>query len=394
MNWIVDFILGLLIILCFYLTPIKAIQYFIIFASTADEYFSAVVLCLILPVTIYKTVKEKKNIKITKITLLFAFWLLYATITLFWATDYFRYFTEIIQLFISVILLYLVYIIIDTPENLIKILNSLAYSGALVALLSVVNYSQFKESAINYYAIIALFTLIVYPLARFNKLREWGTIKIFIQVCLGILIIQIHDSRAALGLSGIIILWRFFWLNKINKKIKYGLLLVFTAVFTLYLSRYLVTTDYFLDITDTQQNFSNLERISLLQQTWDLFVTHPFGMGQGACNGIFMKSQYTVLNYPHPHNTFAHLMVELGFVGLIIYIILLIHIFKSWRKANKFKNVSKNNYLIFIALGLSFLILFSYSFFEDFLFNGVFNLYIFVFIGICLAMEKLIITSD
>ncbi|WP_410222086.1 O-antigen ligase family protein [Pedobacter sp.] len=395
MTWIADFILGILIILCFYLSPIRIIQYYIAFAATADEYFSAVVLICVLPVVFYKVLKDKStHLKITKITLLLIFWVAYASLTIFWAIDYFRYFTEIVQLIISALLMYLIYTLVDTREKLTQIFNGLVVAGVMLALLSIVNYNEYQSSAINYYAIIALFTLIIYPLSRYQKLLEKKTIGVFICVFLGLLIIHIHDSRAALGLGGLIIIWRVFWLNKMNKKLKYFLVITAVLAVSIYALGYLLNTDYFLDITDTESNFSNLERIALLQQAWDLFLVHPFGMGQGASNNVFMNSTYTVLSYPHPHNTFAHLLTELGFVGLIIYLTLLVHIFRSWIKANKVKDLNETNYQIFIGLGLSLAILFAYSFFEDFLFNGVFNLYIFTFIGICLAMKNLLVAND
>ena len=75
-----------------------------------------------------------------------------------------------------------------------------------------------------------------------------------------------------------------------------------------------------LDTADLEGNFSNLERLSLLQACQRLFLERPwFGWGWGTIDALIPFVPETVLSYPHPHNFLGHFAVELGAMGIFLY---------------------------------------------------------------------------
>ncbi|MEN8373811.1 MAG: O-antigen ligase family protein [Gemmatimonadota bacterium] len=70
-------------------------------------------------------------------------------------------------------------------------------------------------------------------------------------------------------------------------------------------------------------DFSTLERVALLQQSYALFLERPLvGHGWNALESLLRSSVYTELVYPHPHNTYARFAAELGVAGLGLLLVL------------------------------------------------------------------------
>ncbi len=74
---------------------------------------------------------------------------------------------------------------------------------------------------------------------------------------------------------------------------------------------------------DLSASFSNLERLSLLQASFRLFLERPIlGWGWGSIDALIPVVPETVLSYPHPHNSLAHFAVELGIFGVVLFVLL------------------------------------------------------------------------
>ena len=73
-------------------------------------------------------------------------------------------------------------------------------------------------------------------------------------------------------------------------------------------------------VFDTQYNFSNLERLKMLEYGWNHVRANLAGTGLGS-SILYMKDNgWTILdNYPHVHNTPLFMAMETGMAGLLVY---------------------------------------------------------------------------
>lgn len=72
------------------------------------------------------------------------------------------------------------------------------------------------------------------------------------------------------------------------------------------------------EVFDTQRNFSNIERVALIETCFVLFAEQPLtGWGWGTMEELLSKYSRSENQYPHPHNTYAHFAAEIGVGGLI-----------------------------------------------------------------------------
>lgn len=84
-------------------------------------------------------------------------------------------------------------------------------------------------------------------------------------------------------------------------------------------------------VFDTQRNFSNIERIALIETCFELFAEQPFtGWGWGRIEELLATHSRSKITYPHPHNTYAHFAAEIGIGGLIC---LLVMFWRLWKIA-------------------------------------------------------------
>jgi len=78
-------------------------------------------------------------------------------------------------------------------------------------------------------------------------------------------------------------------------------------------------TPIFLNVFEGQINFSARERIALIEYGLDLMRDRFWtGWGWGSTNRLAEAAPNTRLNYPHFHNTYIQLIVELGVFGCIL----------------------------------------------------------------------------
>lgn len=103
-----------------------------------------------------------------------------------------------------------------------------------------------------------------------------------------------------------------------------------------------------------QDNFSNLERLGLLQASLRLFLEQPLlGWGWGSLDNLMPRVPETIGSYPHAHNTFAHFAVELGILGLAILVALIAQPIVGAVRAYRQKR--RADFIFLAALGVAFL---------------------------------------
>jgi hypothetical protein len=299
----------------------------------------------------------------------------------------FIFVSEYIQLIISILFLLYIYHTINTKKDLLSILKFIMLSGILLSLFEIIIFlldldintkSFIGRIAENYTAFYLLISSIVIPLffMKINKL--W----IFV-VILGVYAIYINESRAMMLLAVLFILKEFISFNNIYFKI------IITVLFATIIAYLFLTFDTSLiydpnsiySVLNFENNFSNLERLKLLYYSYQLFINNLFGYGLGSSYSLFFDNPVTIIKYyPHPHNTVAFLSVELGVIGVLLYI----YFFTSM-----YRSVKKINMIIYKKLIFNIILaLFLFSIVDVLFYNGVLMLIIFMLYGIVLASSK------
>jgi hypothetical protein len=173
----------------------------------------------------------------------------------------------------------------------------------------------------NYAALYALVALVVLPMHPAVRLSTPAYLFI---AALGILVAALHDSRAQMllgaGTVGVVLLLRY--LRPGTAILLVAVSLAATLALALnFMSESMFSASSLASVANFQTNYSNLERLGLILHSIDFFQANPFGAGLGASSEVFPDSPYTIGSYPTPHNTFAMMIVEIGWWGLVAYVI-------------------------------------------------------------------------
>jgi uncharacterized membrane protein YobD (UPF0266 family) len=171
----------------------------------------------------------------------------------------------------------------------------------------------------NYAALLALVALVMLPA---HPAARISTITYLMLASLGVMVAIQQEARAqmvmAAGVIGVVLLLRYM-------KPRAALLVAglagvgVLAVMIVFLRESMFSANSVVSLANFQTNFSNLERLGLILHSLDFFSTHPLGGGLGASSDVFPSSPFTIGSYPTPHNTFAMLIVEIGWLGLVAY---------------------------------------------------------------------------
>lgn len=383
-----EIVFSLPLIIIFILSPflssLRIIQFFIAFVAVAQPYLAGSIMLLLTPVIYYKSFINKVfflNSNLKKILWFNFLWVLYSVFTIFWLPDFGRFFSEIIQLILILSLSFVFIYEIKEKKNLIETNNYLVLCGLLVTLKSFVDSFNDDFVPINYYAFISVVTCIVIPVSFINK-KLTSIFYSFFLLLVAFVGININESRGSTLLGILVILMRLFILNDMALKLRKYLIFFFlliTPIGAIYY--YNMNEDNLLrSVLDVERNYSNLERLALLNQSVDVFVNNLKGLGYGATNSIFMSTaSYTDTSYPHPHNTLAHFAVELGIIGIGLFLFLFYFSLVSIAKSFSFKYSSKEFNQIHKVAILLCIVLFLFSFLDDMLFNGMFSFYCLLF---------------
>ena len=182
-------------------------------------------------------------------------------------------------------------------------------------------FVAFGRNEASFYLVLAG---VVVPLAMLTGARSRrARLVAAATVAVAMSAIIAAESRASLGVGAACVgsvvlmgLWRFSWATRVLAILAVAAGAGWVGVAAAGGS--LVPTD-----------FSTLERVSLLQQSWTLLRESPWlGQGWGSLEGALRFSLYTELTYPHPHNTYARFGAELGLLGGLLPAILYLAILR------------------------------------------------------------------
>ncbi len=172
----------------------------------------------------------------------------------------------------------------------------------------------------NYAALFVLVALVVVPA---HPAARVSTPIYLLLAALAITEILLQDSRAQLLIAGGVIAGVLL-LRHTTPRATIMVAATGTALLAFVMLRFLgesmFSNSSLLSLANFQTNFSNLERLGLMLHSLDFFAANPLGGGLGASSDIFPDSPFTIGSYPTPHNTFALMIVELGWWGLIAYV--------------------------------------------------------------------------
>ncbi|NVK51728.1 MAG: O-antigen ligase family protein [Flavobacteriaceae bacterium] len=363
----------------------KILPFFLLTFIGANPYITALSLLLSLVTRLKQVIRVNVDKKI--FFLLFA-WIIYS---LFSGLINFLntvFLSEFIQLVLAVMLLLYIINTIQTMTRLKELFNYFIYSGIILGLLEVVLHttsieldtSSFigstPENITSFYLLIAT---IVIPIYYIKDKRILLPILL-----LGLISISLNQSRLLVILTFFFIARNFISLR--NYFVKFFMILGGIAIiYFLYLSfniQSIYDSNSVYSVVNFENNFSNLERLSMLQYSYDLFMNNSLGHGLGSSASLFINNNYTVIEeYPNPHNTLAFMAVELGFVGVLLYVFFFLTIFKFIIKT-KNKNLRILSTNIFISL-------FLFSIVDVLFYNGVLMLVSFLLMGIVISISKI-----
>jgi len=107
----------------------------------------------------------------------------------------------------------------------------------------------------------------------------------------------------------------FFYFDR--RAIKAAMLLLVGAI--IYRSQDLISLQL-----ERQMNFSTRERVELIRYGWELWLQRPYtGWGWGSTSELVPRAILVEQEYPHFHNTWVQLLVEVGVVGWLLIAVFL-----------------------------------------------------------------------
>ena len=266
------------------------------------------------------------------------------------------------------------------------VLNGLVVAGVAAAIYSLGLRDLITVSSVlatvNYAALIVLVGTIIVPMCCYTIYTRLPL------MLLGIAAIYVTDSRATLVAATMIIAYRYVIYPARYHLFGWRTFLILGILLSgAYLNQETILqfagdskSDSVLSLLDYESNFSNLERLRLLEQSIDSLRENSLGRGVGSSTGVFLTSTYTEGSYPHPHSTPAMLMVELGYFGVLLFAVLVCFILHWIRLSSaNLEDDAMQTRAAVVHIGIALLL---FSLYDAALYNG--GLAIFFFL--CLSL--------
>lgn len=325
---------------------------------------------------------NKQNIHLVVITSLWLSW----GLLLFFINQGYSSIDQYIQVGISFLISIFAYQNLNKKSEIVLFCKYIFSSGIFLCLLeifiSIFNIDIFSAlidtRPRSYTSIYILFSIV--PVVFLIEKRNWLRI---LALFFALSVIFINEGRS-IYLAAIVV-FGFYYIRKIPFYLSVVLIGLFAFLLAIYISfnsQLLYVNSSIFSLLNTDNNFSNLERLSLLNYAFTRFVENPFGYGVGSSQEIFSGNLFTVLDhYPHPHNSLAFLAIELGIVGIFIYFYLLISLYITIRK------IQDNELKVFGLLLL--LAIFIASLANTLFYNGLITIFTFLIVGMIFSLRKI-----
>lgn len=184
-------------------------------------------------------------------------------------------------------------------------------------------------------------------------------------------------KRGAMIIGAIVSLWFFYQtLKNTHRKTRYQVVLLSAVIIIgagFYVMDMLETSEYFqYRLEQTQEGATSGRDIiytKLLSYFLDETSAWQFLFGSGANYTVAIAGNFA-------HNDWLELAINQGCLGIIIYFVFWIYMYKTWRR-------SKNNSIVYSSLGAICIIFFLKTFFS--MSYGVMTMYATLCLGYCLA---------
>lgn len=190
-------------------------------------------------------------------------------------------------------------------------------------------------------------------------------------------------KRGAIIIGAIVVLWFFYQtLKSAPRKTRYKIVLLSAAIIvatSFYVGNMLETSEYFQHRIEQTQEGSMSGRDVIFSQLSSYFFNETsagqFYLGGGANHTVAVAGNYA-------HNDWLELAVNQGCLGILVYLIYWICMYKTWRK-------SKPNPVIYSSLGALCITFFLSTFFS--MSYGGMPIYATLCLGYCLANNSVVV---
>ncbi len=211
---------------------------------------------------------------------------------------------------------------------------------------------------------------------KYTGKKKYLLVFVVFIICIGI---SGSDSRSGIAMSFTVISLYILFVLFGFSLIKVSLSLILLCLIAISI---LPVDDFLKHSFDVSHNHYNMERLVLLMTSYDLFLQKPFfGWGWGKIEFLMPTYAATVGSYPHPHNTYARFLVELGFIGLFVFVAPLIIIFFQFIQSLKL-----GFYHFAVFQGVTSLVVILFAFVDALFYGANRGLSLSIMIGVCFSM--------
>lgn len=324
----------------------------IVFLTSGFIYVSSII--LLLHLFYYLLILKKPN---NKIVLLSLFLIVVTCLINFFGNNNEPVYLELFQL-----LVFIFFVVSLNQKNIFPkyFLKSICYGllmGSIILSLNIIithfNYNYINQDEFNYFSISGTFNytafymffgLIVSPYILFKK--KIYRILLFLLFVVAVFFLQTRSSF----IFGIIF-FIFLTLQIKNFRDFISSSIVFSLLLYLFLnSTYFDVNnqnDIVYSISNFENNTSNLKRLQMVTNSFEGINTHPFGAGLGNAEILLKK---VGIYYPHAHSVFANWIYELGYYGLVLYVLFFYSVIKYLKLSNNKISKIINTCIFFILL--------------------------------------------
>ncbi len=315
-----------------------ALAWFIPSSVIANPYLAAAALLISF---LLRLLPGREPLSLSGMSIVLSFvsvWMLAALLLLPSGQGVSRWFSEIIQLTLGLSAMLFVRATTLSQKDVRLICKGMVAAAVILAAYSILrggaglgveSSSLIGSKPDNYAALLITLGLVVTisGIAWRHRIGVLAKIAICILLLAGV---YYNESRASLVVAMLCVGIGFFLTRPVLRSLnlfRVSLLVVVSTATTIGVVLWnpeLAVSQMLSSTTDFEGgNFSNMERLFLLLQSYELFLENPLGHGIGSSSGLLSESVLTRGSYYHPHNTLAMFAIELGVTGILIYLALL-----------------------------------------------------------------------
>lgn len=379
----------------FFLLSIRMITFLNIgsFNLKIIDIITIVLACITLILMLYKCKHNNIKIRFSLLDIIIIIYIIYSCVNILYANNKILAMADFYRLIVSCLAYFVITVAFKLSKNYkITFINACKYYivGALLSIIystyifyregipliitrGALAFNSFSvrfsglESDPNIYCIYLIIALAM--LVKIYEMKQIKTYKFLISMIIICIAIIFTFSRS--GLLMLIIYLFFFTDSKLKLKIKITVLSTIIITLLLIINPYnlrdiLITRWTNTVSINTEQDYAIYTRTLYYKSAFLEFMSSPL-LGVGRGNFAESAKQYFILpDDANPQGTFYQIASELGGIGLLIFITLIIYtIIKLSRLIYRYKKLSNNQKLLELSFAIIILYIIS-SFFGNF----------------------------